>query len=84
MKKLFCLLLVMMLVPMPALAENPDTGSWGQINQAISTTPGPTTGMISKIPAKMPITRGFFTPQRAMPTVQMTAAMNTSRAWARI
>lgn len=40
MKKLFCLLLVMMLVPMPALAENPDTGSWGQINQAISRKEG--------------------------------------------
>ena len=40
MKKLFCLLLVMTLVPMLALAENPDTGSWGQINQAISRKEG--------------------------------------------
>ena len=40
MKKLICVLLVMMLVPLAALAENPDTGSWSQINQAISRKEG--------------------------------------------
>ncbi len=36
MKKLLCILLVCVMGVMPALAENPDTGSWSQINQAVS------------------------------------------------
>ena len=36
MKKTACLLMVCLLIAAPALAENPDTGSWSQINQAVS------------------------------------------------
>ncbi len=36
MKKTVCLLMVCLLITTPALAENPDTGSWSQINQAVS------------------------------------------------
>ena len=36
MKKLLCMLLVCVMGVMPALAENPDSGSWSQINQAVS------------------------------------------------
>ena len=36
MKKLLCMLLVCALCVLPALAENPDSGSWSQINQAVS------------------------------------------------
>ena len=35
MKRLLCALLVCALCVTPALAENPDTGSWSQINQAV-------------------------------------------------
>ena len=35
-KKLLCILAALMLLAAPALAENPDTGSWSQINQAVS------------------------------------------------
>lgn len=40
MKKLICMLLVMLFVPVFALAENPDTGSWSQINRAVSRKEG--------------------------------------------
>lgn len=36
MKRLLCALLICMLCVLPALAENPDTGSWSQINQAVT------------------------------------------------
>ena len=36
MKRLLCALLICMLCDLPALAENPNTGSWSQINQAVS------------------------------------------------
>ena len=36
MKKTLCILLAWMLLAVPALAENPDTGSWSQINQSVS------------------------------------------------
>jgi len=36
MKKLLCVLLICVMGVVPALAENPDTGSWSQINQAVS------------------------------------------------
>jgi len=36
MKKLLCCLLACMLLTAHALAENPDTGSWSQINQAVT------------------------------------------------
>ena len=39
-KKLLCNLLVCLLAAAPALAENPDTGSWSQINQAVSRKEG--------------------------------------------
>ena len=35
MKKLLCILVSLLLLSAPALAENPDTGSWSQINQAV-------------------------------------------------
>ena len=35
MKKLLCILVSLLLLSAPALAENPDTGSWSQINQSI-------------------------------------------------
>ena len=39
-KKLLCILAALMLLAAPALAENPDTGSWSQINQAVSRKEG--------------------------------------------
>ena len=36
MKRFLCCLLCCLLAAAPALAENPDTGSWSQINQAVS------------------------------------------------
>ena len=36
MKRLLCALLICMLCDLPALAENLNTGSWSQINQAVS------------------------------------------------
>ncbi|MDO5328444.1 MAG: substrate-binding domain-containing protein [Clostridia bacterium] len=40
MKKLLCIVLACLLAAVPALAENPDTGSWSQINQAVSRKEG--------------------------------------------
>ncbi|MBR6185233.1 MAG: substrate-binding domain-containing protein [Clostridia bacterium] len=36
MKRILCILVSCLLFIAPALAENPDTGSWSQINQAVS------------------------------------------------
>lgn len=40
MKKLLCCVLICMLLAAPALAQNPDTGSWSQINQAVTAKEG--------------------------------------------
>ena len=36
MKKFVCWMLIGWMIALPAFAENPDTGSWSQINQAVS------------------------------------------------
>ena len=36
MKRFLCMLIICLLLALPALSENPDTGSWSQINQAVS------------------------------------------------
>ena len=36
MKRFFCILTACLMIALHALAENPDTGSWSQINQAVS------------------------------------------------